>query len=135
MIFRRKRQPPSAGRPSAVLRGRDMASAHGQSASGPDNPLARRFAAGDEPDTVDLMESAGVGMPVAAEDPDTSGLAQAAPARRGLISRDPQTGKLHVSAAVDDCEVLLNGKPVLAPTELRPGDSIRIGDAELQFLP
>ena len=135
MIFRRKQQPSSAARSRHVLRGRETASARDQAASGTDNPLARRFAAGDEPDTVDLMEPEGVGSPLTADDPDTAGLGETASGFGGLITRDTRTGKLHVNAAADDCQVLLNGKPVLTPTELRPGDSIRVGDAELHLLP
>jgi hypothetical protein len=98
------------------------------------NPLARRFRQDPEPDTVDLTQparfspSAGTG-----EDPQTTEL-QTDAARLGrIVSRDPGTGKLYVHPGTADRPVLLQGEPVRAPTELRAGDTLRIGPTEIHI--
>jgi len=99
-----------------------------------DNPLARRFRQDAEPDTVDLTQPARFPpSAAAADDPQTAEL-QIDAARLGrILSRDPGTGKLYVHPGSTDLPVLLQGEPVRAPTELRAGDTLRIGPAELHI--
>ena len=113
-------------------------------AGGADNPLARRFVEGDEPETIDLQDAPG--FPPAGEstqepptetvaDIDTGPAGSAIPAgHHPLITFDPKSGKFHLSPAPGDTETLVGGERVSAPTELRSGDRIRIGDAEFEFL-
>jgi hypothetical protein len=135
-MFRRKKTPESGLAPSAgarpVLRGRDAAGA------GADNPLARRFRPEREPDTVDLTAPARFqSAPPAPEDPQTAALQTDAAKLARVVSQDPQTGKFYIHPGHpggDNSLVLLQGEPVRAPTELRPGDTIRLGDFEFRFL-
>jgi hypothetical protein len=135
-MFRRKKTPESGPAPTAgarpVLRGRDAAGASA------DNPLARRFRPEREPDTVDLSAPARLQpAPSAPEDPQTAALQTDAARLARVISHDPRTGKFYVHPGRPDAEngpVLLQGEPVRAPTELRPGDTIRLGDFEFRFL-
>jgi hypothetical protein len=139
-MFRRKKSSesglvaPAERRP--VLRGRDAAAP----AAGPaDNPLARRFRPEREPATIDLTAPARFQLPSAADgDPHTAAPQTDLPQLARVVSRDPQTGKFYVHPGHpggDQSPVLLQGEPVRAPTELRPGDTIRAGDVEFRFLP
>mgnify|MGYP001555738533 CR=1 FL=1 len=128
MIFRRnKPATPSDGK-APVLRGRE-------SATGDENPLARRFHPEDEPDTIDLQQGAGF-----TDEPGTADLASrpaAEPAAEGqldVIRVAPETGKFYVLPGTGDNATYLGDEPVLAPTELRPGDRIRVGRFELHLL-
>ena len=146
-MFRRKKTPESALAPSAkprpVLRGRDTAGAGPQAGGagpdspggGRDNPLARRFRPEREPATIDLTAPAGFPPPPAApEDPHTAALQTDAAKLPRVVSCDPQTGKFYIHPGGVGGPVLLQGEPVRAPTELRPGDTIRAGDFEIRFL-
>ena len=133
MMFRKNKPAPGLKKDNPTMRGRD---------SEPDkrgaNALARRFLVDDEPDTIDLSGHGGFPEPGVEDEPDThvSGAAPAeAPAaeRQGVISRDPATGKFYVQPGTPEIPVLLAGEAVTAPTELRRGDRIRIGDAEFEF--
>jgi len=120
MIFRRKKQTETpAGAP--VLRGRD-------GVENSDNPLARRFRTSEEPDTIDLQHPAGF-----QNEPDTSDLAAKKKAVQSLavITLATETGKIHVQPGTGEQRVCLDGEAVLAPTELRPGDRVQIGNLEL----
>jgi hypothetical protein len=133
MIFRKKKADSPPGGPS-VPRGR------GAPGAGGDNPLARRFRPDPEPATVDLAEPARFHELPAGEGPDTTPLGKesrtADPDALGrVISRDPATGKFYVHPGPEDCPVWLEREAVQAPTELRRGDTIRVGDAEFRLLP
>jgi len=135
-MFRKKKStesgPGSSGTQRPVPRGRDAAGA------GADNPLARRFRPEHEPDTIDLAAPARFQpAPSAQEDPQTAALQTDASQLARVVSRDPQTGKFYIHPGrpgAENSPVLLQGEPVRAPTELRPGDTIRLGDFELRFL-
>ena len=123
MIFRRnKPDQPSESR-TPVLRGRD-------SAENRDNPLARRFHPEDEPDTIDLQQPAGF-----PQEPDTAATQKKVSdkGRVGVVTMDAETGKFYIQPGPDGISVRLGGQAVTAPTELRHGDRIRIGDSELIF--
>ena len=128
MIFRRnKPATPSDGK-APVLRGRESAAAD-------ENPLARRFHPEDEPDTIDLQQPAEF-----TEEPGTADLSAGADTETpaagqvDVISMAPETGKIYVLPGTADNVTYLGGEPVLAPTELRPGDRIKVGKYELCLL-
>ena len=125
MIFRRKKASATAGGGQAVLRGRE-------SAENSSNPLARRFHPDDEPDTIDLQQTEGFNA-----EPGTAGLEEkkAAPEYLSVVTLVPETGKFYVHPGQGDSLTYLGDEAVRAPTELRRGDRIRIGDIELQILP
>lgn len=127
-MFRRKKSPESGRSPpepsQPLLRGRDAAA---------ENPLARRFQPDREPATVDLAAPAR--FHAAADDPQTAALQTDAAKLHRVISHDPRTGKFYIHPGGADSPVLLQGEVVRAPTELRPGDTIRIGDFEFRFSP
>jgi hypothetical protein len=125
MIFRRKKPSATSGSDQPVMRGRE-------NANEADNPLARRFHPDDEPDTIDLQEPAGF-----TEEPDTAGTETKGtePDRLSVITRVAETGKFYVQPGQGDEPVYLGSEPVRAPTELRHGDRIRVGDVELHILP
>jgi hypothetical protein len=135
-IFDHKKRPAATDKPNPALRGRtpgaDIASA---------NPLARRFAADDEPDTIDLGGAGGfpADTPDAPAEPETrvTAASQEASAASGpvaFLAQDPGNGKFYVLPGSDDVSVLLGGEVVMSRTELRRGDRIRIGNAEFEFL-
>jgi hypothetical protein len=143
-MFRRKKTLESGLAPSAdprpVLRSRDAAGAGPQADRVADrvadNPLARRFRPEREPATIDLTAPARFHVSSAApEDPHTAALQTDASKLARVVSRDPQTGKFYIHPGGENSPVLLQGEPVRAPTELRPGDTIRAGDFEFRFLP
>jgi hypothetical protein len=133
-MFRRKkstsreeRQPPMRGRDSAG----QAPGGGGQTAA---NPLARRFRADREPPTVDLTGPVRFDQsPDETDHPMTAPLPASEPGAVRLLSHDPQTGKFHIHPGNAECTVLLQGEPVSATTELRPGDRIRVGDSEFLF--
>lgn len=120
MIFRRKK-PTDRPAGTPVLRGRN-------SVENEDNPLARRFHSDDEPDTIDLGEP-----PELIGEPGTAELAagKSGSGKQEIVRLDPGTGKLYALPGSDQITVFLEDQPVLSPTELRPGDRIRIGTFEL----
>jgi hypothetical protein len=133
-MFRKKKsaaleesQPAMRGRAKA---GQDA----GSGRKGSDNPLARRFQVGSEPATVDLaaparFPEAGAKHP----DPKTAALQSETAKLSRVISQDPATGKYYVHPGDGEPSVTLQGEPVRAPTELRSGDTIRIGHLEIRF--
>ena len=107
-----------------------------QPLQGETNPLARRFRQDAEPDTIDLAQPARFPPPdEALPDPDplTAELQTDAARLARLLSRDPGTGKLYVHPGSESEPVRLQDEPVRAPTELRAGDTIRLGTAEIQI--
>jgi len=132
MIFRRNKPATDSAGKTPVLRGRD-------SAENSDNPLARRFHPEDEPDTIDLQQPAGF-----TDEPGTAELAEQSPGKSpvkssadsqvGIVSMAPETGKFYVQPGSAENMIYLGDEPVLAPTELRPGDRIRVGKLELSLL-
>jgi len=124
MIFRRKKPTATPGGSQPVMRGRE-------SAEDNSNPLARRFHPEDEPDTIDLQQPAGFNA-----EPGTADLEKKPGPSEHLVvvTQVPETGKLYVQPGQDDALTCLGDEPVRAPTELRPGDRIRIGDIELQLV-
>lgn len=109
-----------------------------QPLQGETNPLARRFRQDAEPDTIDLAQPARFPPPDAAlpdpdPDPQTTELQTDAARLARLLSRDPGTGKLYVHPGSESAPVRLQDEPVRAPTELRAGDTIRLGSAEIQI--
>lgn len=137
-IFDRKKRPAVADKPSPALRGRTSG------ADAAANPLARRFAADDEPDTIDLGGAGGFpaetpGTPAEPETRVTAASeipqeASAAYSPIAFLAQDPENGKFYVLPGSDDVSVLLGGEVVLSRTELRRGDRIRVGDAEFEYL-
>ena len=111
MIFRRKKPSTTPGDGQPALRGRD-------SAENSSNPLARRFHPEDEPDTIDLQQPA-----------------PTVPEYLSVVTVDPGTGKFYVQPGQGDSTVYLGDEAVRAPTELRRGDCVRVGDFELQIPP
>lgn len=84
---------------------------------------------------MDLSEPARFHPPSGAEeDPQTAHLGMDPNALGRVISRDPATGKFYIHPGSEDCPVSLENERVLAPTELRRGDTIRVGDAEFKLL-
>ena len=130
MIFRRKKPSVAPGGEPPVIRGRDSAERNS-------NPLARRFHPEDEPETIDLQQPAGF-----SEEPGTAetGVPPARPVptaseHLGVVTADPGTGKFYVQPGQGDNTVYLGDEAIRAPTELRRGDRVRVGDFELQILP
>lgn len=133
-MFRKKKPETESGQP--VLRGRSSApQGRGADSAGSANPLARRLQFGAEPPTIDLSGPATFPeSQQAGAEPQTSAL-QAAPASlERFISSDPKTGKLYLHPGSGQYPVLLCGSAISAPTELRPGDEIRLGGATFRFL-
>lgn len=128
-MFRRKKSSGSADVPSderrRTPRGR---------ASAVENPLARRFQPDSEPATIDLAAPARFPSPPAAdEDSHTAALQTDASKLGRVVSCDALTGKFYIHPGGEAWPVLLQGEEVRAPTELRPGDTIRVGDFEFRF--
>jgi len=130
-----KKKSSSAGNGQPVLRGRTSAKPDtGPRRKGSDNPLARRFQADSEPPTVDLAGPAAFpAAPQGEADPKTVPLQTDATKLSRLISHDPGSGKFYIHPATEGASVLLQGEPVRAPTELRRGDTIRVGQTEIRF--
>jgi len=125
MIFQRKKPAAATGGDQPVMRGRS-------NIENDNNPLARRFHPEDEPDTIDLRQPAEF-----SEEPDTGGLGakrEASGDALSVITLNPDTGKFYAQPGTGDLPVLLGDEPVLAPTELRRGDHIRIGAYELTLV-
>ena len=145
MIFKRSRKDAEKQSGSHVMRGRDRVD-NGPSSGDGGNPLARRFHADDEPDTIDLQRA---DDSPATADPDhqesatrdlaASGGAKGSvtPRREGysVIRYVPETGKFYLEPGRQEHPVFLGESPVYAPTELRHGDRIEIGDSVLLFRP
>lgn len=135
MIIRRKKPSVLPGDGKPAMRGRE-------NAENTENPLARRFHLDDEPDTIDLQRPAGFNnSDPEPEEPATSttgsspaGAASTTSEQLSVISIVPGSGKLYVQPGEGDSRTSLGDEPVGAPTELRRGDRIRIGDFELQIL-
>ena len=126
MIFRRKKPSTTPGDVQPALRGRD-------SAENSSNPLARRFHPEDEPDTIDLQQPAGF-----SEEPGTAESAispaqssPVAPEQLSVVTMVAETGKFYVQPGQGDRPVYLGDEAVRAPTELRWGDRVQVGDIEL----
>jgi hypothetical protein len=138
LIFKRDKKQAVRDDGPHVMRGRDgPVNGARPAAGGGGNPLARRFQADDEPDTVDLLDS---DKPDRPEDPatrDLSGGSRAGEASAGqaLVRFAEDTGKFYLLPGSGDSPVRLNGTAVAAATELRPGDCIEAGDFEFRFQP
>jgi hypothetical protein len=119
-----------------VPRGRgDSGQATGDSAPGGGNPLARRLQGDAEPATVDLADLARFHAPAESEENAQTTSLQKQPENLGrVISLDAATAKFYVHPGTEDCPVLLQNEAVRAPTELRRGDTIRVGNAAFTFL-
>jgi len=136
LIFRRDRKKGVEDGGPHVLRGRDGPANGSHLATGDHgNPLARRFQADDEPETVDLLKP---GKPDRAADPATRDLsersdAREAPAGQALVRFAEKTGKFYLLPGSENSPVRLNGTTVAAATELRPGDRIEAGGFEFRF--
>ena len=141
MMFSRKKPANTPGSGQPVLRSRENASGNSR-----ENPLARRFHPVDEPDTIDLEDPARFHSAVDEVDPPTTRYLDESEetavesderqAHEGLslLTLDAHSGKFYIQPGEGDVEVLLGGKPVFSPTELRPGDQIKIGSSEFHFL-
>ena len=134
MIFRKNRPASGPENDSPSMRGRD--SEPGKRGA---NALARRFLVDEEPETIDLAGPGGFTESAADPEPETrvgfeAAENSAAPGRLEVLSQDTGTGKFYVNPGDPDYPVLLAGETVTAPTELRKGDRIRVGDAEFEFL-
>ncbi len=133
MIIRRKKPAATPGHGQPAMRSRD-------SAENTDNPLARRFPMGDEPDTIDLQQATGFNSGTGTTEPATSpagqastGPAPAASEHLSVVTLDPGSGKLYVQPGEGDSRTRLGEESVSAATELRRGDRIRVGGFELQI--
>jgi hypothetical protein len=134
MMFRKKNPAPGAGIQNPAMRGRDDENSERAA-----NALARRFQEDDEPETIDLVGAEGFPGEETRAEPETRVTASVpeknpSAERRQLISCEPETGKFYVHAGTQQAPVFLAGEPVTAATELRPGDRIRVGDVEFEFL-
>jgi len=130
-----KKKPVADDASCPTLRGRastaDSSATGGKSQS---NPLARRFRADAEPATVELAGPVSFDAePEPEEDPQTRPLETNAADLRRVISCDPVTGKFYVHPGGSGPPTMLQGEPVSAPTELRRGDSVRVGGIEIHF--
>ena len=127
MIFRKNKPRDRSSRDPQVLRSRVPESGS--------SPLARRLRQDNEPDTIDLAAAPGFQAPEEIDEPDTrtSEPGPDAAPQSALITGDPATGKFYVNPGAPGQAVLLCGDVVVAPTELRRGDLIRVGDAEFEF--
>jgi hypothetical protein len=132
-MFGKKKSPDSPAN-APVLRGRtDPAPERDSQRRAADNPLARRFRADAEPATIDLGGPARFPADADRGDPETTELGTDASKLGRVISHDPETGKFYIHPGTADLPVTLQGEPVLAPTELRRGDTIRVGSMEIRF--
>ena len=131
----RKKKTPSADGDQPVLRGRATSGpAGGAGRKGAANPLARRLQSDSEPATVDLAAPARFHpATLASDDPKTAPLQTDTAKLSRLISHDPVTGKFYIHPGAGNTAVTLEGEAVSAPTELRPGDTIRCGGVEIHF--
>ena len=134
MIFRKNKPAHEPENKSPTMRGREDES--GKRAA---NALARRFLVEDEPETIDLAGPPGFPGAESQGEPETRVTAvvqepTGSAERSSLITREPETGKFYVQAGSSETPVFLAGEAVTAPTELRKGDRIRIGEAEFEFL-
>lgn len=140
-MFSRKKTASTPPGSTPAMRGRDS----NQAAETAPNPLARRFQADSEPDTIDLADPGRFHAPGAQAEPETSSPdpdpaqtpetpAVAKPLHE-VLTIDKVTGKFYVHPTSDGPAVLLGGQAVTAATELRPGDRIQVGDAQFEFLP
>jgi len=132
MIRKKKSLPGQSGDPGLRSRTPAAKRAAAERNSG-DNPLARRFRRDSEPPTIDLAAAPRFQMPRENADPKTAPLPTGAAQLSRFISREPETGKFYIHPGTQEMPVTLQGEPVSAPTELRRGDVIRIGDAEFHF--
>ena len=134
MIFRKKPVPaPSGGPPVPRSRGTSGPGANAAAAGG--NPLARRLRGDAEPDTVDLADPARFHAARPAEEGARTTTLRRDPGKLGrVISRDPATGKLYIHPGSEECPVLLQNETVAAPTELRRGDTIQVGEHTFTLL-
>ena len=131
-MFKRKKPRADSSTGAAQPRGRTGAAV----SQGERNPLARRFLADAEPDTVDLAEPGRFHV-ATGEEPETRATgepAAAADARRPLVTLDGATGKFYLQPGTDAHPVRLNGVAVEAPSELRRGDRLQVGVHEFEFL-
>ena len=131
MAFGKKNRENKASTQRHSLRGRGP---EGGSARTADNPLARRFHPDDEPETIDLQDPGRFHAGAEPADPPTAELADSPADLDSLITRDPRTGKFYIHPLEDGAQVYLGDIAVNSSMELRPGDRIRIGQAEFQFL-
>jgi hypothetical protein len=133
MFSKKKSSLPDNDQP--VPRGRTPAAkASGTGRERTGNPLARRFQADSEPPTIDLTASPRFNpAPQGAADPKTGPLQTDVSQLSRFISREPGTGKFYIHPGAVGMPVVLQGEPVAAPTELRRGDIIRLGDVEFLF--
>jgi hypothetical protein len=128
-MFRKKKSPDTTAT-QPVMRGRAQAA---PDRGAGDNPLARRFRADAEPATIDLAGPARFPADVDSDDPKTAALQTDATQLGRVISHDPETGKFYIHPGTADLPVTLQGEPVVAPTELRRGDTLRVGATEIRF--
>ena len=131
MVFGKKNQGNKASAQQHSLRSRDPAE-HGPKSS--DNPLARRFHPDDEPETIDLQDPGRFHSAAEPSDPPTAEVADSLTELDSLITRDSGTGKFYIHPHENGTQVYLGDIAVNTSMELRPGDRIRIGQAEFQFL-
>ena len=134
MIFRKNKPAQKPENKSPTMRGREDES--GKRAA---NALARRFLVEDEPETIDLGAPAGFPAADSQPEPETRVTAPAreqagSSERVPVITLEPGSGKFYVQAGSTENPVYLAGEAVTAPTELRRGDRIRIGETEFEFL-
>ena len=134
MIFRKNKPASALENDSHSMRGRD--SEPGKRGA---NALARRFLVDDEPETIDLAVPGGFTESATDPEPETrvgfeAAESSTAPDRFDVLSQDTGTGKFYVNPGDAGHEVLLGDETVTAPTELRKGDRIRVGDVEFEFL-
>lgn len=130
-----KKKPSTPVETQPVLRSRTRPGQdEGTKRRGGDNPLARRFQVDAEPATVDLAGPARFPADKMDDaDPKTAPLQTDASKLGRIISHDLDTGKFYIHPGNADLPVTLQGEPVVAPTELRSGDIIRIADTEIHF--
>lgn len=135
MIFRKNKPASEPPKEPVTPRGRERPAGGGDRGT---NALARRFLEDEEPATIDLSGSRVFHADTPEPETRTGETEPGAPRQpataSSLISFDSGDGSFFVHPGPPEMPVLLEGATVTERTELRKGDRIRVGEAEIVFL-